>query len=575
MANPTQSRPPSPEVNIEEIELQELPVLSIETSSNEPPPSSVSTTAEEVSLFIEGGSRNTGEELLSSLEVYDAICATNQENSDLRDHEVRVMYVNSDSRTCPEAVIEAMNISELRGEAVRLIYNDGEGLGCCFLGNRHSLPHTENRISQAIQARWNEFFSSSENLNREYIVFFFGNGGLYLQVALDNSIYSSRILCVGIGSSYYIQGDYRVQNYRLPGDWVTLLDYRGATAENTTTLPYADSAEGIFNPSIRCPSYQWALRYGEQCLISDYNEQIFVPPLSPPLEISLLVDLNRDPSAMTRLVEWINEGDSYTVREFNPQPNHCRDIALTALYATARISSLLQEILVLSVTYGVDVLVSYAIVTGYSTMTLRYFFLLLTNRPGCRRHLRALRLGVLGMQPLGFLTVLLDHINVARRVHRQPSLISAIFSVATFATGSFIYVDITRMFFTNLRSRVQFFVQRRLTGRNLPLGRVRVEHMESIRFSQSALTVFHGGIFMPIIIGVFNQLLIQVPRVIVRPNNPSVYDLNQTANEAWHSGDILAVGQTINFLFCMLLLVVNTFSFVRSVRRHLHRRPHR
>lgn len=131
------------------------------------------------------------------------------------------------------------------------------------------------------------------------------------------------------------------------------------------------------------------------------------------------------------------------------------------------------------------------------------------------------------------------------------------------------------MFFTSLRSRLQLFVQRRLTGRGLPLRRVCVNHLDSLRFSQNALITFHGGLFMPLIIGFFNQLVIQVPRVVIRPNTTAVYDLNQTSQEAWDSGDVLAIGQTINFLLCMILLVINTFFFVRSVRRNLHRRPHR
>nr|CRI42194.1 Uncharacterized protein BN1224_DC9_AL_00170 [Chlamydia pneumoniae] len=577
MANPTQSRPPSPEISIEELELQELAGSSnTETTSNTPPPS-CAATAEEVSLFIEGGRRNSEDEEgpLGSCEVYDVVCITNQGDPEVRDHEVRVMYINGSGRTQHEGILDAMNICDLRGEPVRFIHNSGYGLGSCFLGIRNRIPPRDNVISQAIQARWNEFFIFAENANRDYIVLFSGNGGLYLQVALDNSIYSHHILCVGIGSSYYIQGNYRVHNYRVTGDWTTLLDRRGATAVNTTTLPYADSAEGLFLPSVRCPSYQWALRCGEQCLIMDNNQQVGFRPQDSSSEIALVVNLNQDHSTWTRLIEWIDQGDSQAVLELNPQPSHCRDIALTALYATTRISSLLQECLMISVTYAPDVFVTYAIVTGYSIMTLRYFILLLTNRPGCRRHFRVLRLAALGLQPLGFLTVLLDHINVTRRVNRRPPLISVIFCTASFATGSFIYVDLTRMFFTSLRSCLQLFVQRRLTGRGLPLRRVCVNHLDSLRFSQNALTTFHGGLFMPLIIGFFNQLVIQVPRVVIRPNTTAVYDLNQTSQEAWDSGDVLAIGQTINFLLCMILLVINTFFFVRSVRRNLHRRPHR
>ncbi|SPN73235.1 Protein of unknown function (DUF687) [Chlamydia serpentis] len=578
MANPTQSRPPSPSVSIEEIELTESqpPSSNIETPSEPPPPYS---TAEEVSLFIEGGDRNN-ERLLRSSEVYDCVCTASDEDFNFEDSEVKIMYINSSHLTRCEAVTEAMHISSLRGEPVRLIYNDGRNARSCPLSIRPHFPSIHDYIPGGILSRWNEFFTSPSNQNREYIVFFSGNGGLCLQVALDNSIYSERILCVGIGASYYIQGSHRVHHYRVIGDWLSLLHSRLAQPGSITTIPYADSAEGIFNPSVRCPSYQSVLLFGEQCLMTSQEHGILENPI-PPIsrsrapEISLLIDLDSNSGAMARLVAWMNEGDSSAVLEFNPQPNNCRDVALTALYATTRISSLLQEVLILSVTYSPDVFVSYAIVTGYSIMTLRYFILLLTNRPGCRRRCRAVRLGFLALQPLGFLSVLLDHINVARRVNRQPAIVSGIFCVATLITGSVVYIDITRMFFTQLRSRVQALVLRRLTGRGLPLGRIRVNQMSTIRFAENALFTAHSGLFIPLTLGVFSQMLINFPRIVMRSNHNVVYDLNQTANEAWNSGDIMAVGQTFHFLLCMLLLFINTFFFVSSVRRHLNRRSPR
>lgn len=589
MTAPTESRS-SPPTLLEETEPlspnpipADIQIPRITISPPSPDVSTVASSAEDISVFIAGGPRSSSSASVAS-DVYELVCLCGgDEDPEPPDSEVRTLYVNGSWQTHQEAVQELLYISEVRGEAVRLLYNDGSGMSSWPISPCRTLPTLDHPLCQALLMVWEQFFSAPENQNREFLVIFYGDASPYIQQALTQSRHSPRIVVVGISPTVFIQGDFRVHNYRVSGDFFSSLDCRGTRAENTTILPYSSGLEGVFLPSIRCPSFTWAVRFGEQCLVANRGEDVEDRGgLSQDAERSQLPHSERDlavvidstdPSSMSRLVEWLNQGSPSSDMEINPYPQRCPDVALSALYAISRVSGLVQEWILASVHEGLDLRICYSLILMHTTFAVRYFFLLFTNYPQSRERFRTARIVAQSLYLPSILVLVFDYGNVLRKLWMPQEILRAIFISASTISGSIVFVECTRWMGRGLRHRVQQFVQQRVIGSGLPVGTVRASYRDRAGFIIGFLQTVHGGLFLPVSIMVLNQIAIQVPRILVRPNNTAVYDLhNKSAEENWSSGDVLAVGQTLNFILCAFVLFVNLWFFVKSVLRHSGRR---
>ncbi|SPN73518.1 Protein of unknown function (DUF687) [Chlamydia serpentis] len=585
MTAPTQSRSSSP--TNEDIELQPL-----DSSSSEPSaqslltisPSSdnlntVSLSEGVTELMIEGGPRGQPSPPPNNT-IYEVLCVAGEEDSDVSDSSVNILYVNGSWQTQLEAVNEALHISEVRGGPhVRLFYNDGSGMSCGPWTNPccRSLPLISHPLCQAILGLWEQFFSYPGNQGKNFLVFFFGDGGAYLQSALDHSPYASRILIVGISPTIFIQGNYAVHNYRVAGDFFSSFDVRGTQAENTTTLPYSSGLEGYFCPSIRCPSFTQALRWGEQCLISSRVENSggegssSGAPLTTPQNVAVVIDPN-DSHAMERLGQWLEQGPPAADFEMNPYPQSCTAVCLSSLFAVSRVLGLTQEYLLASVHEGLDLQICYSLILMHTACAIRYFFLLFTNYPCLRERCRIARVIAQACFLPSMLVLVFDYFNLLRRLWMPYPILRAVFISASTMTGSIIFIELTRLWGRSLRGRVQQFIYRRTTGVRLPEGRVRVVNRNALGFALGFLYTAWGSIYFPLSIIVLNNIGLQIPRVLVRSNVSAVYDLeNKTPQQNWQSGDVLAVGQTMNLVLTAFIFCLNIWFFIKSVLRYCRR----
>ncbi|WP_204524844.1 DUF687 family protein, partial [Candidatus Chlamydia corallus] len=554
-----------------------IPLITISPPSSDS--SSAGSLAEEISMFIEGGPRSPS----PSPEFYEVVCIAGDNNDDttFEDSLVSTVYINGSWQTQQEAISEAMHISGLRNEAVRLMYNNGSGmfwLPCL----RRTSPGSDHPLCHGLSTVVEQFFSHPQNQDRDILIIFYGDGGSYIQRMLESTQYSDRIMILGISPSVFIQGDYRVQNYRVSGDYVSSFDSLGAYAVNTSTLPYSSGLEGVFCPSVRCPTFNWALRFGERCLLrervrnaGDEGAGSVSSPMLPPQGSSsnMAVVINpSDSRAMERLAAWLDEGPTSADREINPYPQNCPDIALAALFAISRISGLLQEWVLASVHYNLDLQICYSLILMHTTCAVRYFFLLITNYPQLRERVRAGRIFAQALYVPSVLVLVFDYFNLLRRLWMPFPILQGVFVSASTVVGSLIFMECLRWSGRPLRNRIQQFAYRQATGNTLPVGRVRVIEMEAIAFALGfAYSVYN--IYFPLSIMVLNQVGLQVPRLLTRSNVSSVYDLqNKTAQQNWQTGDVLAVSLTMNFIITSFVLFVNIWFLLRSVLHHCRRR---
>ncbi|WP_348662901.1 DUF687 family protein [Chlamydia vaughanii] len=189
--------------------------------------------------------------------VFEAVCLFEEDAPIPETHEVATTYVNGSNQTLPEAQCEGLYLSEVRGGPVRMIYNPGGG-GCSRISRRPHFSH-DHPLCQALLDYLHTFFTHPTNEGRRHTIIFYGDGGAVVQAVLEHSPYVDLIDVVGIAPTVYVTTG-NTRHFRVSGDMTTLFDRTGFSQTNVTTLPYSSGAEGVFFPSIRCPSYQWALR---------------------------------------------------------------------------------------------------------------------------------------------------------------------------------------------------------------------------------------------------------------------------------------------------------------------------
>ncbi|ANH78851.1 DUF687 family protein [Candidatus Chlamydia sanziniae] len=557
------------------------------TSDSDISDSSISTegtqgtlcTTQNIITLVEEGSHH---QPLTVPEVYEAICVADPSQQDPMDYHVGITYINGSMQTCFEATNEAMHISTTRGgDPVRLLYNNGDGLGFWCFGTRcRTTPPLEHPLCQSLLEVWNQFFEHPQNAGREHLVFFYGNGGIYVRVALEVSPHSSHICVVGISPSITIPVPHRAHHYRVTGDWTNIQETR------TTTLPYSDGSEGLYSPSLRCPSFAWALRYGERVLgSSGRSEGEESQPQLDERRVALIVN-PRSP-VMDQLTSWLGTIDMgiETIAEFNPRPQTCNEVMLTMLFSLTKVSSVVQECLLTFLAEGFDLTMCYVVITGYTALTIRYFFLLFTNHPNCRRLLRLPRLFALGAYPLTIVTPLFDHMNLIRRLLgiwtvTPSSLYSTMFIIGAVINGSVVHVECVRNFYPCLRGRIQRFFYRFLSEEGtLRSGLVRIDQTNTRESAINLFDTLYGGIFLPALIIIFNQVVIQIPQSIIHLNNSTNSSIYPEGNLTRTSSNIqgsqaLFFGQTLNSMLYLIVFCINVMFLIRLVRQYYryHRR---
>ncbi|WP_041462285.1 DUF687 domain-containing protein [Chlamydia caviae] len=538
---------------LESISLEDQHIDSRDTETHFP-----EQTTEQVNLFIHGGLRPF---VTESSEIFEAVSIFDNNREIPAAYDVDVTYINGSGQTLAEAQLESLYISEVRNVPVRMLYNLGSGDWYSRLSRRPSFSRS-SPLCQALLDSLHHFFSRPGNQHRNHVIIFYGDGGAVVQQVLDRTPYVDRIRVIGIAPTVYVIGN-NVHHFRVAGDITTLLDHDGFTQANVTTVSYASGAEGVFFPSVRCPSYLWALR--------------LIGP--PPFEIEAertanqiaLVEIGHGSGAFERLSELLRLGDTSAEAEFNFAPTAATDVVLSSIFSIFRISGLLQEYIILSVTYHPDVEVSYVIVCGYSLNLLRYFLLLFTNRRSIRDSYRSIRLAAHGIAPLIFLVTLLDNINCVRRYGRSPAILQAVFVVASTLSGSVVFMEIFRHCLRGLRGRIQSSILQRLTGSSEESrGVVRSTEGGRIGSVQMMIGSAHG-IFLAVTIGILNSIIINLPSVLGRSSitDTGVYS-NQLHNAslAWQTGDVLVVSQTVSLFICMIVLVANIMILVGLVSRN-------
>ncbi|MEF9497446.1 DUF687 family protein [Chlamydia sp. 04-14] len=236
--------------NLESISLEDQEINSNDTEQHFP-----EQTTEQVNLFIHGGPRPF---VTESSDVFEAVSVFDDNIEMPAAHHIDVTYINGSSQTLMEAQLESLYISEVRNTAVRMLYNSGSEDWCSRLSRRPVFSRS-SPLCQALLDSLQHFFSHPGNRHRRHTIIFYGDGGAAVQQVLDNSPYADNIFVIGIAPTVYVRGD-NVRHFRVSGDVTTLFDRDGFTQTNVTTVPYSSGTEGLFFPSIRCPSYLWALR---------------------------------------------------------------------------------------------------------------------------------------------------------------------------------------------------------------------------------------------------------------------------------------------------------------------------
>lgn len=506
------------------------------------------------------------------VDVFEAVSIFDPNAETPRAHEVCVTYVNGSAQTLLEAQSESLYLSEVRGEPVRLLYNSGRGGLYSRLLRRPSVT-SSSPICQALLDSLEHFFSHSDNENKHHIIIFYGDGGAIVEEVLRHTPYGERVKVIGIAPTVYVTGS-NAAHFRVSGDVTTLFDWSGFTRSEVTTLAYSSGAEGLFFPSVRCPSFIWALRMGQHapsCELSSENT-----PQQASNEISL-VEIGRGPGAFERLAELLRLGDTSAEAEFNFSPTSRTDILLSSIFCIFRVSGLLQEYIIVSVTYPPDVYVSYIIIFGYTVNLLRYFLLLLTNRRALRDMCRSLRIFAHGLTPLIFLITVLDNLNCVRRYGNPFPILRAVFIVASTLSGSVIFMDVLRHCGRGLRGRIQTSILRGLTGSSQE-SRTIVRSVDGGRIGavQAIMGVAHG-IFLSITVGILNNIVIQIPSTLGRNNTTDANDTGlysnylHNASLAWQTGDVLAVSQTISLFICLIVFIANIIVMVNLVRGNRRR----
>ncbi|AZU10814.1 DUF687 domain-containing protein [Chlamydia psittaci] len=540
------------------------PSINIEASLSQ-------ETSERVNCFIHGG---CGSDVREHAEVFEAVSIFDPNAEIPRAHEVCVTYVNGSAQTLVEAQGESLYLSEVRGEPVRLLYNSGwGGGGVCSRLLRRPVVSCSSPLCQALLECLKHFFSHPNNQHRHHTIIFYGDGGAIVDEVLRHTPYGERVKVIGIAPTTYVTGG-NAAHFRVSGDVTTLFDSAGFARSNVTTLAYSSGAEGLFFPSVRCPSYIWALRLSHHSSSGESSSESMSPLASHQIS---LVEIGHGQGAFDRLSELLRLGDTSAEAEFNFAPRSSSDILLSSIFCIFRVCGLLQEYIIISVTYAPDVYVSYVIIFGYTLNLLRYFLLLLTNPHAVRHTYRLLRLMAHALTPLIFLITVLDNLNCIRRYGNPFPILRAVFVVASTLSGSVIFMELLRNCFRGLRGRIQTTILQRLTGAPQE-SQVVVRSVDGGRIGavQAIMGVAHG-IFLSIAVGILNSIVMQVPSTLGRSNTTDANDTGlysthlHNASLAWQTGDVLAVSQTISLFICLIVFIANIYVLVGLVSSNRRR----
>ncbi|AAD18222.1 DUF687 family protein [Chlamydia pneumoniae] len=544
-------------------------LLSLPEYSRQPPPGYFDETASITS--------RTSEEMFGTL-VSTLCCPANSER-DWEDHEVNCIYIASTSDTQLEAVQGGMHITELRGEPVRVLYETGH----LYAFARENTCHSRLEVSHTVRAMtyfWDRFFSRHWNVGRRFLVFYQGNGGAYVQAALDSSMHTQDIYVLGLSPTVYIRGNYHVQHYRVRGFWPSCLDSLAACAENTSVLPYGESSDGIFYPSLFSHTFDNAIRYGERCLLVCSEGMGMLPETqqqTSPLtslegghEVALVLNPQQNPEALSIASRLMHEERGGRL-ESNYMPGRSSNPFMTSMYVLVRLNTLAQ-IYLMSPYYSFQSndIVCLIFISSAAVETVSYIFLTVTDSTCGRRYLRVPRLVCTGLRNLALPTTLLELLILSypRSVEGVPFNVRFILGyMCTTRVVFFAWNLILHWPFRCLRHGIQLFVHRSIIGHTLG-ARITDLTLASMRYAIVFPSIVSSCLLTALAHANTNILALDPYRLIESGDlrRPAFNDDEmQQADNPW---DAYSIGLVINTCIYMLILFANLIFMVYSVRRY-------
>ncbi|WP_051149445.1 DUF687 family protein [Chlamydia ibidis] len=518
------------------------------------------------------------------MEVFEAICIADTNCKEPPSSQVSVTYVNGSWQTLLEAQLEALYLSEVRKEPIRLVYNSGVAPLRSCLCSRKLEVEVNHPACIAILEHLNHFFSDTSNAGRQHTIIFYSDGGAIVQKVLDQTPYASRVQVCGISPRVYVRGGGKnVQHYRVFGDMLSLLDYSGFLTTNVTTLPYSSSCEGLYSPSLRCPNYKWAIsgiaETGCSRTTSHFNHTLSV------------VELGEGRDVLGKVIAILERGDTSAEQEINPVSQTRIDLISNLIFSVFRILDLSQLFFSLSVVDPRDKQVLFLLLTTYSLGVCQQLFILFTNVMGRRERYRTARLVAHSLSPFITVVILVDLANCYRNLftnlltHSHP-LLTGLFFSASGLGGSILGLDIFKYFLPKLRHRVQRAILSSAGGGELATRRLVLRDRERRMGVQELIGAIHSIFFFSMYTAL-NGIGIQLPREITghcnvtdvsnttdhcNPNNATwgsslVSNQVHNATLAWQNGDVLVITQMINLFVVAVIMMINVAIVIRLIRR--------
>ncbi|BAE81213.1 conserved hypothetical protein [Chlamydia felis Fe/C-56] len=512
--------------------------------------------------------------------ISEFLCIADTNTQEPADYQVSTTYINGSWQTETESQLEGMHISGLRGEPVRVLYNSGSGLTTSgFLDRRNSVSPT-HPLCVALLEVLNSFFSHSENASSRHTIIFYGDGGAYVQQALDYCRFSNRVDCIGIAPTIYVVGHPSVHHFRVTGDLTTLLDRYGYNHSNVSTLGYSAGAEGLILPGLRDPSYQYVL--GIRNLF-----QLNGGPITDPAVAMSLIQMGSDMRDFTQREAEYNNTDNPHEALVNPHPSTCPDILLSGIFLIPSVVAIMQDVFVRSMLPVEDRNFYWITHIGYTAGLVQRLVLMFTNRREVRFGHRRARLLARSLTAPMLLISAAESINYAQRLQRPVPILQAIYFGGAVMSGTWVVLAIGNTCLTRFRARAQR-LGLRLMGEHEQAedgnGERRVVRVADAarRGVAEALPVMCAGVVAGLGAGILNGC--SIPSALNNPINATANNLpeNRTwifdgdilrnPSRSWVSGDWFAVSATVSLILGFIVICVSIGVMVASVRRNQYRR---
>ncbi|MEF9497464.1 DUF687 family protein [Chlamydia sp. 04-14] len=508
-------------------------------------------------------------------------------------HRVGVGYVNGSSSTYREAMVEAIHLSEaLVGGPVLGVYHSGRELTRRYLTFLGSLSQ-DSVVCQVLLAVWEEYFS--QHPEGCFLQYFYGDGGHVIDAALAATPYIDRIEVIGISPTFYPRVG-RVTTYRLSGDVTSLLDREGFLLSQPRTLSYSHNSFGVFFPSFCDPAFLTAIR---SHMLEAAHVTVLHQTVGPSTslinvnawegilannQVELISFSPGNSTFFDRVISLANSPLTFTDTAENYVAPGFIERCTVGLSMIVRVMDIVT---LFFWTSDGETMVSIGICAGIMGLALaRYSLIVFTNSQRRRRRFRWLRLFALACAPMEILVNTADIVNALRLLigYRMDGCDTALYAMLL-NLGIFLNVQELITFpLTRVRGALQEYSFRVLSlrtsreiseeqnqqGAVVPAGRDMVQDARMV--SEAALVAVHGLIFpyVSMVISMAGISLHSSCRTVNGTEEDVITHPFPPFSEALEDGDVYAVSQVVNVVFCFFFFIANLVIFTR-----IFRIPHR